>query len=120
MKTEKKQELRKLFEKEIGIPAENLMVSYSAWLEDRLLKTNQIQPKMHQPPHTRIVFLVKDEPILGMIQTEFKGRSYVVEVAKNHHYQRIVLHVDIIVPILPDDMIMLDGYETQFEEIRHY
>lgn len=70
--------------------------------------------------HTKIIFLVKDEPILDSIQKQFKGRTYTLGCAPNGKYTRVQLNVDIVVDILDDDMIMLDGYETQFEGIEHY
>lgn len=76
--------------------------------------------KQYPITHTKIVFLVKDEPILDSIQKEFKGRTYTIGCAKNGKYTMVQLNVDTIVEILEDDNVMLDGYETQFESIMHY
>ena len=70
--------------------------------------------------HTRVVFFIKDEPVLDSIQKEFKGKNYVLECNDSGKFTRVQLSIDTIIEVLPEDNIMLDGYETQFESLTHY
>ncbi|MFB9055045.1 hypothetical protein ACFFVB_18335 [Formosa undariae] len=72
------------------------------------------------PANTEIVFVIKDEPVLEMIHNEFKGKTYTLTVSPNGKYTLIKLKVNVIIPELPDDMVMLDGSECLFEYLRYY
>jgi len=70
--------------------------------------------------HTEVIFLIKDEPVLDSIQREFKTQTYTIGCAKNGNYTKVQLNVDSLLKVYEGDMIILDGWKTQFEYIRHY
>jgi hypothetical protein len=70
--------------------------------------------------HTKVIFCIKDEPLLGMIQKEFKGTEYLIKALSDEKYTTIQLNVAKVLEVLPDDNLMIDKYQVQFEALKHY
>ena len=70
--------------------------------------------------HTQILFCCKDEPLLMMIQNEFKGVDYHIKAISDGKFTTVNIHVHKIIPVLEDDQILLDGCNAQFESLRYY
>ena len=75
---------------------------------------------MIKQTHTRVVFLIKDEPLLDSIKKEFKDKNFVLKCNRHDKYTMVKLTVDTIIKVLPENMIMICGYKTQYESLTHY
>jgi hypothetical protein len=70
--------------------------------------------------HTKIIFCVKEEPLLGMIQREFYTHSYSLKVLSDGQFTTIQLNIAKELEVLPNDNVMIDDYPVQFESMRYY
>ena len=71
--------------------------------------------------HTRIIFSIKDEPILGMIQREFEDYYFEIKWKTNgSRYKTLELRINKIVEFDNEDQVMIEGYTVQFENISYY
>tara|TARA_R110000803_G_C11739819_1_gene290887 strand:+ start:44 stop:265 length:222 start_codon:yes stop_codon:yes gene_type:complete len=71
--------------------------------------------------NTRIIFCVKDEPILGMIQSEFKNYDFEIEYKTDGSvYNMAELRVNKIVEFDKEHQVSMNGYKVQFENLTYY
>lgn len=71
--------------------------------------------------HTRIIFCIKEEPILGMIQKEFSEFDFdIIFRSDKSRYKTVQLNVNKIVDFDDEDQIMIEGYTVQFEDLTYY
>lgn len=71
--------------------------------------------------YTRIIFIIKEEPILQMIQNEFSEFNFDLKFRTHKSRFKIVeLNVNKIVDHDNEDQIMMDGYIVQFESLNYY
>lgn len=71
--------------------------------------------------HTKIIFCIKDEPILSMIEKEFSKFNYQVKhTASKSRYKTIELNINKIVEHDKEDQITMEGYKVQFEYLNYY
>jgi len=71
--------------------------------------------------HTKIIFCIKDEPILSMIQKEFSGFNYQIKhTTSGSRYKTIELNINKIIEFDNEDQVMIEGYKVQFEHLTYY
>ena len=71
--------------------------------------------------HTRIIFCIKEEPILEMIQKEFSEFNFDIKFRSDEsRYKTVQLNVNKIVDFDNEDQIMMEGYKVQFEDLTYY
>ncbi|MDN3665594.1 hypothetical protein ACFFU1_16575 [Algibacter miyuki] len=71
--------------------------------------------------HTKIVFCIKDEPILSMIEKEFSSFDYDVKHrTSTSRYKTVELNVNKLVPFDDDNQVTIEGYKVLFEDLRYY
>lgn len=70
--------------------------------------------------HTQIIFSLKYEPLLSMIENEFSNYKYTIKHTPNGKYKTVQLNVNKIVKANKEDQVKIDGYAVQFEAIKYY
>lgn len=71
--------------------------------------------------HTRIIFCIKEEPILEMIQKEFSEFNFDIKFSSDKSRYKIVqLNVNTLVEFDDEDQVIIDGYKVQFEYLNYY
>lgn len=71
--------------------------------------------------HTTIKFIIKDEPILSMLQNEFSKYEFELEFSPGpDNYKTITLDINKIVKFDSENNIVLEGYKVQAEDYKYY
>lgn len=70
--------------------------------------------------HTKMIFCVKDEPLLGMIQKEFTGTQYSLKTLSDGEFTTIQLNVAKFLEVSNKEEVLIDNCPVQLESFRYY
>jgi hypothetical protein len=75
---------------------------------------------MNDNTHTKMVFCIKDEPLLSMIQNEFTGTKYRLKSLSDGVFTTIQLNVEKFLEVSNKDVVLIDNHPVQLDSFKYY
>lgn len=70
--------------------------------------------------HTKILFCVKDEPLLSLLQKTFAGLDYSLKALSDKEFLTIQLNIAKELTPLDNEIILIDGQKIKYEAFKNY